>query len=133
TTGYIFPSGGKQPLELNNVIRRTVLPVLNRCVSCQQPEGECDKKVPHKYERDASLPEWHGWHAFRRGQATNLHDFGVDDLTVQRILRHSDESVTRACYIKTMPTQVVEAMNKLDLAFSDCSQVLQVPESKTIQ
>src|SRR5215469_2538821 len=132
TVGYIFPSGGKQPLELNNVIRRTVLPVLNRCATCQKPEGECDKTVPHQYERDASLPEWHGWHAFRRGQATNLHDFGVDDLTVQRVLRHSDVSVTRACYIKTIDTQVVEAMNKLDSMFSDCSQDRPIEKTKMV-
>jgi hypothetical protein len=37
----------------------------------------------HKYLRNAVLPEWHGWHAFRRGLATNLHRLGVDDLTIQ--------------------------------------------------
>jgi integrase len=133
TVGLMFPSGGKQPLELNNVIRRTVLPVLNRCATCQKPQGECDKTIAHTYERDASMPDWHGWHAFRRGLATNLHDYGVDDLTIQRILRHSDVSVTRACYIKTMPAQAVEAMNKLDLMFSDCSQTQAASESTTVQ
>jgi len=32
---------------------------------------------------------WHGWHAFRRGLATNLHRLGVSDKIVQKILRHS--------------------------------------------
>ncbi len=44
--------------------------------------------------------EWHGWHAFRRGLATNLHALGVSDIVIQAILRHSDVSVTRQSYIK---------------------------------
>jgi integrase len=59
------------------------------------------------------LPEWHGWHGFRRGLATNLHDLGVPDITIQAILRHSSVNVTRACYIKTLPKQVVGAMDSL--------------------
>ena len=58
---------------------------------------------------------------FAEDSQPNLHDYGVDDLTIQRILRHSDVSVTRACYIKTMPAQAVEVMSKLGLMFSDCS------------
>jgi integrase len=55
-----------------------------------------------------------GWHAFRRGLATNLHDLGVDDLTIQRILRHGDVTTTRKSYIKTIPRQVVSAMSQLE-------------------
>jgi integrase len=50
------------------------------------------------------------WHAFRRGLATNLHALGIDDKTIQRILRHSNVSITQKCYIKTMPAQVTDAM-----------------------
>jgi hypothetical protein len=32
--------------------------------------------------------EWHGWHAFRRGLATNLSELGVHDNVCQKILRH---------------------------------------------
>jgi integrase len=51
----------------------------------------------------------HGFHAFGRGLATNLHDLGVDGPTIQRILRHGDVSTTRRCYIKTLPEQSVAA------------------------
>jgi|SRR5437763_3143350 len=44
--------------------------------------------------------EWLGYHAFRRGLATNLRALGVDDLTIMETLRHSDVSVTRQNYIK---------------------------------
>jgi integrase len=60
--------------------------------------------------------KWHGWHAFRRGLATNLHRLGVQDGTIQRILRHSTVSVTQACYIKTPDAAVVEAMRSLQNA-----------------
>src|SRR5215471_1769814 len=38
--------------------------------------------------KEAKLP-WLRFHAFRRGVVTNLHDAGVNDLTIQRVLRHS--------------------------------------------
>jgi integrase len=44
---------------------------------------------------------WHGWHACRRGIATNLHRLGVPDITIAAILRHCNVSVTRASYIKS--------------------------------
>ena len=40
-----------------------------------------------------------------------MHDAGVNDLTIQRVLRHSDVSVTRKSYIKRLPAQAVDAMN----------------------
>lgn len=49
--------------------------------------------------KEHGLP-WYGLHAFRRGLATNLHEFGVADIVIQAILRHSDVLVTRLAYIK---------------------------------
>jgi integrase len=34
--------------------------------------------------------KWHGWHAFRRGLATNPHRLGVSDKVIQQILRHAN-------------------------------------------
>jgi len=64
--------------------------------------------------RDASLPEWHGWHAARRGLGSNLNHLGVDDSVIQRILRHSNIAVTQTYYIKSMPKDVQSAMNALE-------------------
>ncbi len=58
--------------------------------------------------------EWLGYHAFRRGLATNLRALGVDDLTISEILRHSDVSVTRHNYIKRVSEKSVEAMDRLE-------------------
>jgi integrase len=43
----------------------------------------------------------------------------VDDLTVQKILRHSDVSVTQRYYIKTTPEQNRAAMQKLEFAVEE--------------
>ena len=73
------------------------------------------QSLGQSYQIDRSRPVWHGWHAFRRGLATNLHDLGVDDKTIQAILRHSNVAVTQACYIKTLPKQSIAAMQKLEM------------------
>jgi len=50
--------------------------------------------VGHDFKRDSSLPEWHGWHAGRRGLGSNLYRLGVPELVIQRILRHANVSTT---------------------------------------
>jgi hypothetical protein len=50
----------------------------------------------------------------RGGLATNLHDLGVDDKTIQAILRHANVAVTQAAYIKTLPAQSIAAMQQLE-------------------
>ena len=99
------------PLSLNNVLNRQILPVLNACV-CGKSQGEHEGE-DHEYKR-GNRPEWHGWHAFRRGLATNLHDLGVDDKTIQRILRHANVGVTQNSYIKTLDSQSIAAMRQLE-------------------
>ena len=65
------------------------------------------------------LPEWRGWHAFRRGLANNLNRLGLDDSVIQRILRHSHVAVTQACYIKTAGEDAKAAMQKLETLLND--------------
>jgi len=57
--------------------------------------------------------QWHGWHACRRGLATNLKEMGcVDDVTIQAILRHQDVRTTQRFYIKTAAATVQNAMHQ---------------------
>ena len=125
-SGVMFANDAKNPVCLNNLCNRVIRPSLNRCGVCKKTEAQ-HGKAKHKFERDKSLPQWHGYHAFRRGLATNLHDIGIDDLTIQRILRHSNVSVTQKCYIKTLPEQVVEAMGKLERAVSVQKRIIPPP------
>jgi integrase len=99
--GPMFTNKIGKPLDLNELYRRIIKDILQ-----------------------ASRIEWHGWHAFRRGLATNLHRLGVDDKTIQAILRHCNVAVTQNVYIKTVSADSVAAMQQLEnsISFSDRSQ-----------
>jgi integrase len=90
----IFQSEVHTPMNTANLVKRIVVPAL-----------------AFARVADKTIPRWHGWHAFRRGLATNLHAAGVDDKTIQSILRHSNVRITQDIYIKTIPESRVNAMN----------------------
>jgi integrase len=119
TAGPMFPNGAGKPCDPDSVMRRLILPALGVCGVCSKPEAEHDAMVAHKYLRNTVLPEWQGWHAFRRGLATNLHRLGVPAGIIQAILRHSNVAVTQACYIKTVRADARDAMEKLETAVND--------------
>jgi hypothetical protein len=110
------------PMDLGNVLNRAILPALNRCAVCGKAKDECGKpnskeKEPtptHKFERDKSRPEWHGWHAARRGPGTNLYRLDVPEKTIQSILRHANVSTTNTYYIKSAADDARAAMAKLE-------------------
>lgn len=110
-TNPIFQSGGKQPLNLDNLARRDIIPAIEKCVKCRQSRAD-HKPEAHMFELDKTLA-WHGWHSFRRGLATNLHTLRVDDKTIQAILRHSNIGLTMNVYVKSVPASGVTAMDLL--------------------
>jgi site-specific recombinase XerD len=69
---------------------------------------------------------WKGWHAYRRGLATNLHELGVPDKVMQAILRHEDVSRSQGSYIKTVPPVVTDAINQLEARIARAAIVRQV-------
>jgi DNA-binding transcriptional regulator LsrR (DeoR family) len=73
---------------------------------------------------EAEKIPWYGWHAFRRGLATNLHRLGVSDKVIQQILRHANVTTTINIYVKMVTRDAEEAMKKLE---SNCS--LTVPQT----
>jgi integrase len=44
----------------------------------------------------------------------NLHHLGVQDKTIQAILRHSNVAITQGAYIKTVNADSVRALASLD-------------------
>jgi integrase len=78
------------PLHLDNLARRVLVPAF------------AEQKIT-----------WHGWHAFRRGLATNLHALGVEDKTIQAILRHSTLALTMNVYVKTAGESQTNALDTL--------------------
>lgn len=97
--GYIF-AGTKmrKPLNLANLARRVIVPKL----------------------RKGGVQCWSGWHGFRRGLATNLFELGVNETTIQAILRHADVETTRRHYIKrnVVPEESRNAMKRLEKVFT---------------
>ena len=92
-----------------------ILPALNRCGFCGKERLD-HAGLNHEFKRDSSRPEWHGWHAFRRGLATNLHRLGVGDKTIQAILRHANVMTTMDIYVKTVSADSTAAMKLLETA-----------------
>ena len=124
-TGVVFHSGNRLPINADKLGRRVIRPTLEAI----------------------HLP-WYGWHAFRRGLASNLYAIGAPDKVVQRILRHSKPHVTKEHYIKVFDCTVVEAVDKmqaqieelrktkgigrqLELRFDDGQQGASTSESST--
>jgi integrase len=119
--GVMFPNLSGSPMDLGNLLNRAILPALNRCAVCEKPREECGKLFKekdtgpdHNFERDKILPEWHGWHAARRGLGTNLYRLGVPEKTIQAILRHANVSTTNTYYIKSAADDTRAAMAKLE-------------------
>jgi integrase len=73
---YLFEGVQGGPINLEHIIGSVIVPALTN-----QPV------------------RWCGWHAFRRGLATNLHQLGIADIVIQAILWHSNVAVTRDSYI----------------------------------
>jgi integrase len=66
--------------------------------------------------------QWHGWHAFRRGLATNLYRLGVKDKIIQAILRHSNLSTTMNAYVKSVSLDATAAMRTLEAIYATSMQ-----------
>jgi len=99
--GWIFPNSVGGALDLANIAERVIKPVFK-----------------------ANGLDWKGWHAYRRGLATNLKKLGVPDTTIQAILRHESVSTTQRFYIKTAREDAMDAMKKFEEKL-ECAAVVQ--------
>jgi integrase len=117
--GYIFAGPTGVPLNLANLVRRVIVPALDTCAICTEPRSAHGDSTDHIFRPDAKAPKWRGWHAFRRGLATNLYRLGVRERTIQEILRHANVSTTLAFYVKPASTDSHAAMAKLEKALGN--------------
>ena len=131
TEGPIFANFANKPASLVDMVNRKILPALNVCERCHKPDAD-HVDAGHEYKRDASLPEWHGWHAARRGLGSNLYRMGVHEMVIQRILRHSNVSTTATYYIKTAAGDVRGAMEKLEDTIGSLQDTFGTPEERPI-
>jgi integrase len=132
-SGPIFANAVGKPLALGNLANRVILPSLSRCEICKRAQSD-HEKADHDYKRDASIPEWHGWHAARRGLGSNLYRLGIPDMVIQRILRHANVSTTATYYIKTAAEDVRSAMATLENRIAESGRVqTQAVSTTTVQ
>jgi integrase len=111
-SGVMFANSAGKPLCLNNLTNRCIQPRLEFCLQCGQSRAKHEGE--HLFDRDGSRITWHGWHAFRRGLASNLYRLGIPDKTIQAILRHAALATTMNIYVKQVPEDSVKAMKVLE-------------------
>ena len=99
-------------VNLPNLVRRVIVPLLTRCSVCHTPK-HLHEKIEHPFELDESIPKWKGWHCFRRSLSSNLYTLGVKPKVIQAILRHSDITTTLDFYVETSEAESREALDKL--------------------
>jgi integrase len=99
TTGLMFPNSLGRPMNFDTLAFETIKPALQK----------------------AGI-QWHGWHAFRRGLATNLYRLGVKDKAIQAILRHSNLSTTMNAYVKSVSQDSSAAMRALEAMYATSMQ-----------
>ena len=110
--GVMFANSVGKPPCLNNLANREIQPRLEFCQLCGIARAEHGEE--YEFDRDGSRITWHGWHAFRRGLATNLYRLGVPDKTIQAILRHATLATTMNIYVKQMPEDSIKGMKALE-------------------
>ena len=104
-SSWLFSNSLGGPIDLINLADRVIKPALGK-----------------------SGLKWYGWHVYRRGLASNLQELGIEDLVIQRILRHGDVGTTRKSYIKVRNMKVEDAMRQLAQTFEACTDSVQLPE-----
>jgi integrase len=110
---WIF-KGEKRGTSLNlaNLVRRSITPMLTRCAVCNEMKAK--HKEEHEFVLNTKIPQWRGWHSFRRGLASNLYSLGVKPKVIQAILRHADIGTTLAYYVETPDEEAREAISKIE-------------------
>jgi len=51
---------------------------------------------------------------FRRGYATEAHEAGITDKSIQAQLRHASLEITRNVYMQTIPEAQKKAVNRME-------------------
>jgi integrase len=92
-----------KPLNLDMLAREVILPAVRN---------------PENYEPNAKRLAWHGYYAFRRGIATLASSVARDPMAAKGLLRHSSVNTTLTHYIKDVPAVTENAMNQVELLFT---------------
>jgi hypothetical protein len=120
TSGPILRGPSGKPLNLDNLSKRTIVPILRRCSTCHESEAR-HENADHEFKLDEASPQWHGWYSPRRGVATTLAGLTRDGMASKGLLRHTNLATTTRHYVEDVPENTLSAMNQLETLFNKCS------------
>lgn len=100
------------------MLNRQILPALRRCESRGKAESE-HAESKHDFKLDEKFPKWRGWHAAGQGLGSHRYALGVPEKVIRQILRRANVSTAATYYIKTVPAQGTDAMEKLEQALPE--------------
>ena len=109
TRGFVFANAKGNAMNLEALARDVIRPAI----------------------KESGL-KWHGWHAFRRGLATNLHRLGISDKVIQQILRHANVTTTMNIYVKTVSSDATAAMKTLETMCATTVQPLPLASTRVM-
>jgi hypothetical protein len=104
--GYILAREDGGRVNLDNMSKRDIRTALSRCAICKEPESAEHKG--HEFERDGSLPHWHGWYSLRRFHGTQVRMYADSEVSAKAL--GNSRAVADKHYIK--PTAVLPDVRK---------------------
>jgi integrase len=110
-SGRILKSPTGKPIDLANLAMRVIGPALARCAECHKEKTEHGDV--HEFQ---PLPQWRGFYALRRGLATLATSID-SQMAAKSLLRHANIATTQAHYIKSVPTDAIRAVGRMDALF----------------
>jgi integrase len=109
--GFILAGRKGQPVILDNMAKRVIVPALEKCSVCQKSKADHEGESGHDFQKDETLPRWNGWYSMRRfvGTEVRMH---ADSETSAKALGNS-KAVADRHYIKpqTVLPDVRKAVN----------------------
>ena len=92
-----------QPVILDNMAKRVIVPTLSKCVTCGKSQAAHGKEG-HVFKLDESGTKWRGWYSMRRFLGTQVRMHTESSETSAKALGNS-KAVADKHYIK--PTEVL--------------------------
>lgn len=109
---FVLASAEGKPIDLHNLAVRTIRPTMALCRQCHKPKRE-HGEYSHQFK---ALPVWRGYYALRRGCATLATQLD-NQIAAKSLLRHSNIATTQQFYIKSLASEALSAVTKMDALF----------------
>ncbi len=110
--GPILRGRSDEPLLLDKVSQRVIIPLPRGCAVCGKPESR--HNAAHAFKLDESLPTWHGFYSLRRGVASTFANLTKDVMASKGRLRHTKIAATMRYYVQDVPSNRQAGIDMLE-------------------